>query len=75
MSETLKVELDEELLNKFKRKAFETHGFKKGAIKKAIEELLKQYTSEGKPNWNNITILVRGPWGSLVSYQLGVLVT
>ena len=59
MSETLKVELDEELLNKFKRKAFETHGFKKGAIKKAIEELLKQYTSEGKPNWNNITGILK----------------
>lgn len=44
-SETLEVELYEELLNKFKRKAFETHGFKKGSIKKAIEELLKQYTS------------------------------
>lgn len=59
MPETLKVELDEELLNKFKRKAFETHGFKKGSIKKTIEELLKQYTSEGKPNWNNISGILK----------------
>ena len=50
MSDTLKVELDEELLKKFKKKAYETHGYKKGALKKAVEELLKQYTSEGNPD-------------------------
>lgn len=69
MSETLKVELDEELLNKFKRKAFETHGFKKGSIKKAIEELLKQYTNEGKPNWNSISGILKDRTETSVELQ------
>lgn len=69
MSDTLKVELDEELLNKFKRKAFETHGFKKGSIKITIEELLKQYTSEGKPNWNNIAGILKNRSETSVELQ------
>lgn len=69
MSETLKVELDEELLNKFKRKAYETYGFKKGSIKKATEELLKQYTNEGKANWNNIVGILKDRTESSVELQ------
>ncbi len=69
MSETLKVEIDEELLKKFKRKAYESHGFKKGAIKKAMEELLKQYTSEGKSNWNAIAGILKDKTETSVDLQ------
>lgn len=54
MTETLKIDLDEELVKKFRRKAFETYGYKKGSIKKAMEQILKTYTSESKANWGEL---------------------
>ena len=54
MTETLKVDLDEELVKKFKRKAFETYGYKKGSLKKAMEQILKSYTSENTAKWDGL---------------------
>jgi hypothetical protein len=38
MTATIKVEVDEALARKFRKKAMETYGYKKGAMKKALEE-------------------------------------
>lgn len=54
MTEALKIEFDEQVVRKFKKKAFGTYGYKKDVIKKAIEEILKNHTSENKarPEWS-----------------------
>ncbi len=69
MAETLKVELDSELVRKFKKKAMKTYGFRKGAVKKAMEEMLKDYTKEGKADWGRLKGTLRGLEGNSVSLQ------
>lgn len=54
MAETLKVDLDSQLVKKFRKKAMETYGYRKGSMKKAMEDLLRQYTREGKPDWSKM---------------------
>lgn len=51
MTETIKVEVDEALARKFRKRALERHGFKKGAVKKALEEAMKRYISAGEVEW------------------------
>ncbi len=46
MTETIKVEVDEELAREFKKKAMERYGYKKGAMKKALVEAMKDYPSK-----------------------------
>jgi hypothetical protein len=43
MTETIKVEVDEALARQFKKKAMERYGYKKGAMKKALVEAMKDY--------------------------------
>ena len=43
MTQTIKVEVDDELARQFKKKAMERYGYKKGAIKKALVEAMKDY--------------------------------
>ena len=51
MTETIKVEVDETLAMKFRKRALERHGFKKGAVKKALEEAMIKYLSSGDVHW------------------------
>ena len=51
MSETIKVEVDRALARRFRRKAMERHGYKKGAVKKALEELMTKYVASGQVDW------------------------
>jgi len=54
MTATIKVEVDETLARRFKKKAMENYGYKKGAMKKALEELMKGYADQlERANWNS----------------------
>jgi hypothetical protein len=50
LTQTIKVEVDDELARQFRRKAMERNGYKKGAIKKALVEAMKDYLSESDGN-------------------------
>ena len=52
MPETIKVELEEALARRFRRKAMQLYGYKKGAIKTAMEELVKRFASGGEADWS-----------------------
>ncbi len=59
MTETIKVEVDEDLARQFKRKAMEKFGYKKGAMKKALVEAMKSYSSgqqrkQAKADWSDL---------------------
>lgn len=69
MTETLKVELDSQLVRKFKKRAMETYGFRKGAVKKAMEDILKEYTREGKADWGALKGALIGLEDDSVSLQ------
>lgn len=59
MTATIKVEVDDQLARQFKRKAIERYGHKKDAVKKALEEAMKNYPSK-EPRASNGT-----RWGDL----------
>ncbi len=55
MTETIKVEVDETLAKRFRKKAMEKYGYKKGAIKKALEEAMRRYSSPSNADWGSLT--------------------
>lgn len=54
MPETIKVEVDESLARRFRKKAMERYGYKKGAVKKAMEEAMKKYSAETRADWGSL---------------------
>jgi hypothetical protein len=52
MTETIKVEVDEALARRFRKKAMEKYGYKKGAVKRALEELMTKFSSPAKADWS-----------------------
>jgi hypothetical protein len=56
MPEIIKVEMDEALAKKFRKKAMELYGYKKGAMKAALEATMKRFSSPRRADWH----LVRG---------------
>ena len=56
MVEIIKAEISEALARKFRKKAMEIYGYRKGAIKAALEDLLKRFVASGGVDWK----LLRG---------------
>ncbi|MGA2789777.1 MAG: hypothetical protein ABSF00_03295 [Candidatus Bathyarchaeia archaeon] len=56
MPEIIKVEVDEALAKKFRKKAMELYGYNKGAMKAALEATMKRFSTPGRADWH----LVRG---------------
>ncbi len=54
MTETIKVEVDETLARKFRKRAMERYGYKKGAMKKAVEEAMRKFSMLGKADWASL---------------------
>ena len=65
MTETIKVEIDEALAKRFRKKAMEKHGYKKGAVKKALEEAMKKYISTGSVDWSPLRGTLRSKLDSV----------
>ncbi|MBI2185260.1 MAG: hypothetical protein HYU39_09935 [Thaumarchaeota archaeon] len=51
MVEVIKAEVEEALAKKFRKKAMEVYGYKKGAMKMALEDLMRRFASRGKADW------------------------
>jgi len=51
--ETIKVEVDEALARNFRRRAVEIYGYKRGTVKKAVEEMMK-FSFRGKADWHSL---------------------
>lgn len=70
MTETIKAEVDEVLARRFRKKAMENYGYKKGAVKKALEELMTNYTKQGSANWGALRGVLKGEYGTITSTEL-----
>jgi hypothetical protein len=44
MTETIKVEVNEALAKRFRKRAMELYGYKKGSMKKALEDTMKRFS-------------------------------
>lgn len=51
---TLKVEGDDETIERFKKKAREKYGQKRGSIKKATMELIERWVEEQEADWGEL---------------------
>lgn len=51
---TLKVEGDDEIIERFKQKAREKYGHKRGSIKKATMELIEKWVEEDEVDWGEL---------------------
>jgi hypothetical protein len=60
MTETIKVEVDGALARRFRKKAMETYGYKKGAMKKALEVSMQRFASAGVVDWDSLTGVIKG---------------
>jgi hypothetical protein len=54
MTETIKVEVDEALARKFRKKAMEKYGYKKGTMKKAVEDVITKFSMTGPVDWASL---------------------
>lgn len=49
--EIIKAEVGDALAKKFRKHAMEKYGYKKGAVKLALEDMIKRFTTTGKVEW------------------------
>lgn len=54
MSEVIKAEVPAALAKKFRRRAMETYGYKKGAVKAALEDAMKRFLASSKVDWRTL---------------------
>ena len=55
MSEAIKVELPKGLAERFRRKAMERYGYRKGAVKKALEALIRDFVgTRSNVDWSSL---------------------
>jgi hypothetical protein len=72
MTETIKVEVDEELARRFRRKAMEKYGYKRGAVKKALQKLMEDYASRrsGESDWSAVRGAIKEDYKGMSSVVL-----
>jgi hypothetical protein len=51
MVEVIKAEVSEALARKFRKRAMEIYGYRRGAVKTALENLLIRFVSSGEADW------------------------
>jgi hypothetical protein len=54
MTGTIKVEVESALAERFRKKAMEVYGYRKGAVKKAMEDLIRKFTFSGAVDWGSL---------------------
>ncbi len=69
MTETIKVEVDEALARRFRKKAMETYGYKKGSMKKALEACMEMFASSGVADWSSMRGVLKAPGMTSVELQ------
>jgi hypothetical protein len=72
MTETIKVEVDEDLAKRFRQRAMEKYGYKKGAVKKALEGLMEDFAGKSleKPNWSDFVGILKNDYKGMTSVDL-----
>lgn len=51
MVEVIKAEISEALAKKFRRRAMEIYGYRKGSLKAAFEDMVKRFVASGSVDW------------------------
>jgi len=54
MTETIKVEVSDALAKKFRKRAMEVYGYKKGSVKRALEDTMRKFSMPDKVDWHAV---------------------
>lgn len=65
MSESIKVDIEKGLAEKFRKKAMGLYGYRKGAIKKTIRMLIKKFVIMGEVNWKSLRGVIKSELSSV----------
>jgi hypothetical protein len=65
MVEVIKAEISEALAKKFRKRAMEIYGYKKGAVKAALEDALRRFVASGEADWKMLKGCIQSELTSL----------
>lgn len=65
MVEVIKAEISETLAKKFRKRAMEIYGYKKGAVKAALEDALRRFVASGEADWKMLKGCIQSELTSL----------
>jgi hypothetical protein len=69
MADTIKAEVDEALAKRFRKKAMESYGYRKGSMKKALEEAMRKFAVPGEADWGALNGKLRATEADSVELQ------
>jgi hypothetical protein len=69
MVEGIKAEVSEALAKKFRKRALEIYGYKKGAVKAALEDAMKRFVASGGVDWKSLRGCIRSELTSVELQQ------
>ena len=72
MTETIKVEVNEALAKQFRKKAMEVYGYKKGSMKRALEDTMRKFSTPGNADWHAVRGVLKDKRTSSVRLQHSV---
>jgi hypothetical protein len=70
MTETIKVDVDEALARRFRRRAAEKFGYKKGNLKKAVEDAMRRYSPPVDADWAGVEGRLKSKGKGMTSVSL-----
>ncbi|MBO3831846.1 MAG: hypothetical protein FGF51_00460 [Candidatus Brockarchaeota archaeon] len=65
MAEVIKAEVPGALARKFRKRAMEIYGYKKGAVKAALEDAMKRFVASSRVDWRVLRGCIRSELTSL----------
>ncbi len=65
MSETVKAEVSTGLARRFRRRVVDVYGHKKGAVKKALQDLITRFVGTGRADWGSMRGVLKIDMGSV----------
>ncbi len=65
MSEVVKAEVPKALAEKFRRKAFELYGYRRGAMRKALRDLISRFVGSGGADWSSLRGVLKSEFSSV----------
>lgn len=71
MVEVIKAEVSEALAKRFRKRAMELYGYKKGAVKMALEKAMKRFIGQSRVDWGVLRGCIKSDLTS-VELQHGV---
>ena len=65
MVEVIKAEVSEALAKKFRKRAMEIYGYRKGALKAAFEDMVKRFIASGEVDWKILRGCIKSEFTSV----------